>query len=282
MKGFGMERYLFLSDVDGTLLRGNSGIAPGVKVAVNIFKSMGGLFTLCTGRSYLSAGWIAKELDIDIPCVLYNGAVIYDFAKNKFLYIDPISNDVLENVRVVYDCFPGVSIQVYTKDKIYQVRQNEYLKTRGIKEELEGSLSEIADIQGEILKIVLAAEDASALKRCGEVFNDKALKFAFSSRRFAEVISAGSGKEKALFKMAKYLSVKIEHTFAAGDGMTDLPMLKAGGFSFAPENAAKPVLDICDMIIPACENGGMEKALVTAIDIMKHKNPAKHRQASIQ
>lgn len=266
-----MRKYLFLSDVDGTLLRGDSGIAPGIKEAVKKFKDTGGLFTLCTGRSYLSAGWIVRELDIDIPCVLYNGAAIYDFARNKFLYVNSMSNDVLENVREVYDCFPGVSIQVYTKEKIYQVRKNEHLNTRGIKEELGDSLSEIDDIQGEILKIVLAAEDASMLECCGEEFNNKALNFAFSSRRFAEVFSAGSGKEKALFKMAEYFNVKIEHTFAAGDGMTDLPMLKTSGFSFAPENAAKPVLDICDMIIPACENGGMEKALIAAIEIMNHE-----------
>lgn len=271
MKGFDMEKYLFLSDVDGTLLRGDSGIAPGVKEAVKKFKDMGGLFTLCTGRSYLSAVWVAKELDIDIPCALYNGAAIYDFASNKFLYINPMSNDVLENVREVYDRFPDISIQVYAKDRIYQVRHNEYLKSRGIKEELGDSLSEIDDIQDEILKITFATKDAAMLERCGEVFNSEALNFAFSSKRFAEVFSAGSGKEKALFRMAEYFNVKIEHTFTAGDGMTDLPMLKASGFSFAPENAAKPVLDTCDMIVPACEDGGMEKALIAAIDIMKRE-----------
>ncbi|MGI6668807.1 MAG: Cof-type HAD-IIB family hydrolase [Acetivibrionales bacterium] len=266
-----MNKYLFLSDVDGTLLRVGIGIAPGVKEAVKKFRDMGGLFTLCTGRSQFSTGWIVKELDIDIPCVLYNGAAIYDFGENKFLYASPMSNDVLETVREVYDSFPGVSIQVYTKDRIYQVRHNELLKARGIKEELGDSLTEINNIHGEILKIVLASEDIPMLKRCGEVFKSNALNFAFSSRRFAEVISAEAGKEKGLFRMAEYFNVKTEHTFAAGDGMTDLPMLKASGFSFAPESSAKAVLDICDMIIPPCEDGGMEKALLTAIDIiMKH------------
>lgn len=265
-----MERYLFLSDIDGTLLRGNSGIDLGVKQAAKKFMDKGGLLALCTGRSPISTAWVARELDIQIPCVLYNGAAIYDFINNKFISSFPLQDDVLKIVQRVYEFYPGISIQVYTNDNIYLIRKNEHLETRGVKEEIEDTISYISDVQGEILKITMSSKDIALLKRCGEeVFNTEQLRFAFASTHFAEVVAREAGKGVALYMMAERYGVDIKHTFAAGDGMTDLPMLKACGFSFAPLGAAQPLLEVCDMKIPSCEKGGMEEAFNAAIEMMR-------------
>lgn len=264
-----MEKYLFLSDVDGTLLRGDSGIGGNVRQAAGRFMDKGGLLSLCTGRSQFSAAWVAEELGIRIPCVLYNGGAIYDFSQNKFILSFSLKNDILEPVQRVYELFPDVSLQVYTKDRIYLIRKNEFLETYGIKEEMADHLSAVSEVEGEILKITMAADDRQLLKRCGEeVFNTGHLQFAFSSTHFAEVFAEEAGKEIGLRLMAERYGIKIRNVFAAGDGITDLPMLQAAGYSFAPVNAAKAVLEACDMKIPPCEKDGMEKAFNTAIERM--------------
>ena len=117
-----MNKYLFLSDIDGTLLRGESGIGPGVKKAAQEFMDYGGLLALCTGRSHVSTAWVAKELNIQIPCVIFSGAAIYDFIKKEFIWARPMENHVLESIKKVYDLYPDISIQIYTKDDIYLIK----------------------------------------------------------------------------------------------------------------------------------------------------------------
>ncbi|HBI73913.1 MAG TPA: hypothetical protein DDY59_12085 [Lachnospiraceae bacterium] len=264
-----MEKFLFLSDIDGTLLRGSSGIGEGVKTAARKFISTGGLLTLCTGRSRFSTRWIAEELGIQIPCILYNGAGIYDFSQDRYLKSFPLPEDVLELVRKVYDFYPGISIQVYTKDNIYMIRTNEYLAAHGVQEEMQGPIYSLVDVRGEILKITMVSTDRSLLKQCGEeVFNNEQLRFDFASRHFAEVYAREAGKEAALHIMAEHYGVKIKNVFSAGDGMTDLQVLKASGYSFAPVNAPRQLLEVCSMVIPACEDGGMGQAFNRAIEMM--------------
>ncbi|MGI6123406.1 MAG: HAD-IIB family hydrolase [Acetivibrionales bacterium] len=265
-----MNKYLFLSDIDGTLLRGESGIGPGVKKAAQEFMDYGGLLALCTGRSHVSTAWVAKELNIQIPCVIFSGAAIYDFIKKEFIWARPMENHVLESIKKVYDLYPDISIQIYTKDDIYLIRSNEHLDKYGVQEELSDSLTKLSDVKGEILKIVLVSKNRTLLAECGnEVFDKEYFHFEFASRHFTEIVASGTGKGNALHKLAQHYNVDIKNTFAAGDGMTDLPMLQAAGFSFAPEDAAQSLLDACNMKIPPCEQGGMEQAFNYAIEKIK-------------
>lgn len=264
-----MEKYLFLSDIDGTLLRGDSGISLGVKKSAQEFMDNGGLLALCTGRSHVSTAWVAKELNIQIPCVIFSGAAIYDFIRKEFVWACPMENHVLKSIQKVYDLYPDISIQIYTKDDIYLIRSNEHLDKYGVQEELADSLTKLSDVKGEILKIVLVSKNKLLLAECGnEVFDKEFFHFEFASRHFTEIVASGTGKGNALHKLAQQYNVNIKNTFAAGDGMTDLPMLQAAGFSFAPEDASQSLLNICDMKIPPCEQGGMEQAFIYATKTM--------------
>jgi hydroxymethylpyrimidine pyrophosphatase-like HAD family hydrolase len=68
--------------------------------------------------------------------------------------------------------------------------------------------------------------------------------------------------------MAQRYNVDLSHFFVAGDGMTDLPMIKLGGYTFAPSTSPQVLLEVCDMVIPSCEEDGMEKAFFVAIEKM--------------
>jgi len=92
--------------------------------------------------------------------------------------------------------------------------------------------------------------------------------FAFSSTHFAEVVPAGAGKDNAMKALSELYDVPLSRFFAAGDGMTDLPMIELGGYSFAPVTAPKLILDKCGMIIPSCEEGGMETAFKYARNVI--------------
>ena len=258
---------MFLTDIDGTLLRGKMDIPARVVDAAVAFTDAGGLLGLCTGRAAVSTAEIAEIMPVNIPCILYNGSGIYDFKKKEFVKTKCFDNGIIDAIRHAYEDFPKVSISVHTMDGIFLIRTNEIFNAKSIRKELRDKECLIGDIKGDVLKIVFASEDVESLSKCGkECFSN--YKFAFASRHFAEAVSPESGKGTGLLDIAEICDVPAERFFFAGDAMTDLPAIELAGFSFAPSDAAKALLDVCTMTVPPCEEGGMELAFHKALSLI--------------
>ena len=119
--------------------------------------------------------------------------------------------------------------------------------------------------------MVLTCDDVERLCECKEsLFSSGKYIFAFASTHFAEVVPQGAGKGIAMEIMSKSYNVPLSSFFAAGDAMTDLPMIELAGYSFAPSTSPQSLLDVCNMVIPPCEEGGMEKAFDTARELMRN------------
>ena len=127
-----MGKYIFLSDVDGTLLGGDSDIPQNVINSAQEFMDAGGLLCLSTGRSTVSSRWVAKEINVNLPCILYTGAAIYDFKAERYIWSCHFESDILPVIERIYDEYPDLSLQVYTHDNIYMLRNNQRLMERGI------------------------------------------------------------------------------------------------------------------------------------------------------
>lgn len=267
------SKYIFLSDIDGTLLRGSSGICRKVVQAAHKYVKSGGLLSLCTGRAPMSSRWVAKELHVNMPCILYTGAAIYDFKAERCIWSRHFSTDIMAILEQLYIRYPAISILVYTHDTIFMLRANDHLMSRGIREEIPCCLSNLTEVRGDLLKLLLICDDINVLQQCKEdLFSSNQTIFAFSSTHFAEVVPAGAGKDNAMKALSELYEVPLSGFFVAGDGMTDLPMIELGGYSFAPVTSPKLLLDKCDSIIPPCEEGGMEKAFKYALNIMRRSN----------
>ena len=260
-----MKRTFFFCDIDGTLLRGAMVVPERVKEAARRYAVAGGGLVLCTGRSPKSTLQIARDMDVALPCIVHSGAMIYDFTRCRAVRTMPMpvaARDVLETLMSGNS---AISVQACTDDKTYLLRGNAVLSSRGVREDLARRESSLDEVRGDILKIVLTCEDTELLRSCGEtLFDQNVFAFAFASTHFAEVVARGADKGAAAHSLAEELGVAMEDTFAAGDAMTDFPLLRSCGYTFAPEDSARPLLEICDTIIPTCENSGMETAFQAA------------------
>lgn len=266
----GLRMYLFFSDIDGTLLRGDSGIPAGVKAAARRFADAGGILTLCTGRSWISTAWVAKEMDIRVPCVLFTGAVLYDFTKGEIVDGTPLGPSIMPRLERTLAEYPELSVMAYTADRIYLLRNTATLAAKGVREEIEPRISSLDEVRGDIYKIVMSSPDVSRLRECGEkVYGDPGLYFAFASRHFGEVVAAGADKGGAARRLAAKLGVPMTRTFAAGDAMTDYALFKACAFAFATADAPDDLMRACHAKIPLCEQGGMEHAFDRAVQLMR-------------
>ena len=263
--------WLFLSDIDGTLVRGEIGLAPGVIAAARAYTAAGGLLAVCTGRAPVSALPVAQALGTNAPCVLYGGAALFDRAQNAVLWSRPFAPEVRSGIAGVLSALPGVSVQAFTQREIYVLRRNRRFNERGVREENTGPIRTLDQVEGPILKLVLCSDNRAELETCRPFFPEETCQFAFSSRNFVDIVAAGAGKEAAMAALSRQLDIPLSRFFCAGDGMTDLPMLQLAGYSYAPANALEPVRQAVDRVVPDVADGGMEQAFRHAADFMNNE-----------
>ena len=259
-------KHIFLTDIDGTLLRADAPLTNKVVEAARAYQDRGGLLAVCTGRSLPAVSAVAEKLGVNAPSIIYGGSAIYDFQKKEYLYAQPFRWDVMQAVRAVLDTFDDISMQVCTKERIYILRRNRRLNELGAKEENTGPLSAPHEVEGEILKLVMCCDEPDHLEHCRRFFPAEYCHFAFASRTFVDVVAAGAGKGEAMERLSELLDIPFNRFFSAGDAMTDLPMLRASAVSFAPENALEPVRQAVSHVVPSVYCGGMEQAFRIAAE----------------
>ncbi len=59
---------------------------------------MGGLFTLATGRSYTESKRFINQLELDLPVILCNGAVLFEPATQKLNPVSTLDDDLLHSI----------------------------------------------------------------------------------------------------------------------------------------------------------------------------------------
>ena len=81
---------LYVSDLDGTLLRHDETISRFTIQTINALVKIGLLFSYATARSIVTASRVTNGLSNQIPVILYNGASIrrpgtYELLASNFL-----------------------------------------------------------------------------------------------------------------------------------------------------------------------------------------------------
>ena len=88
---------LYVSDLDGTLLRSNETTSDYTNRIINELVDKGMLFSYATARSFQTSHRVTKGLNANIPLIIYNGAMIVDNKDGTFLLKNFFDSDV-ENV----------------------------------------------------------------------------------------------------------------------------------------------------------------------------------------
>lgn len=261
--------YVFLTDIDGTLLRRDAPLTQQVISAARSFTAHGGLLSVCTGRSLPAVEGVAEAIGVNAPSIIYGGAAIYDFQEKKYLYRRPFQWDVMQGVRAVLEADETISVQVFTTERAFVLRRNRRLNERGVVEENRGPLSDPDEVSGDILKLVFCCDEHDRLEACRQYFPGEYCNYAFAARTFVDVVPAGLGKKEAMQRLSELLGVPFNRFFAAGDAITDLPLLEAVGVGFAPENAMPEVKACVDHIVPDVSQGGMAEAFRMAEETLR-------------
>ena len=246
---------LLASDADGTLLTDDKRILDIDKAAIREFRALGGLFTIATGRGVTYARPIADELELDIPAVIFNGAAVYDFRRNEFLWRCALPDRAIEHIMHFVERFPSVGVEILRGDEVYVVkssaREEEHVTYGG----MNPVRCAIDDVPRDGWIKTLLADEAHVIDgvtdfaKCLKI-ND--LHMVRSGPYYFEILPYGVNKGGALEKLIEISGFDGRYLVAVGDFMNDLEMLRMADVKIAVSNAEEVVKAEAELIV--CDN----------------------------
>lgn len=243
------EGYLLVTDMDGTLLNSGKIISPENKQAIEMFVEHGGLFTLATGRITSSVQRFAEQLPLNAPAILYNGAVIHDFAKGVDIWqrtLVPSAGAVLSRVM---ERFPEVGVEIYCGSEPYFIRENETTDYhRRMEKFTRPVLESFESLKDPWFKVLLAwtPERLDEVERFTAETEDEDVIWVRSDEKYLELLPSDATKGHALEHLVQLMGIEMSKCIAMGDNLNDLEMIRRAGVGVAVANAHEILLSASD------------------------------------
>ncbi|MGL5328591.1 MAG: Cof-type HAD-IIB family hydrolase [Peptostreptococcaceae bacterium] len=270
-----MNYKLIVTDMDGTLLGTDHEISNENKMALEEAFNEGIKVTVATGRMHSSAKAHIDFLDLDVPIISCNGALIKDSKTEEIIYSNTIDTkkclkiiEVLEKHKVYY--------QFYSEDLLMcKKRENEdadiirmnRLISNGVNLVSKSNLLEDIKKRG-ILKVIIVEEkNISILEDIAKDINCiDGLEMTKSWFNNIEIMAKGSNKGNAVKIIADHLKVNKNEIIAFGDNYNDISMLEYVGTGVAMGNADEYVQSKADLVTKPNYEDGVAKAIYELID----------------
>ena len=217
------DHVLLASDFDNTLVYTQSALDNGTDIppmcprnreALDYFIQNGGLFAISTGRALPAFMDYAKDVPMSAPCVIANGAAIYDFRANEYLYTAFLGKAIYDHMAEVLARFPTLAFEVYHDDcRIHAMNPNRYIRNH---EHLTRSpvqvVERFTDIDLPIIKI-LFEEDFPVLDAVRTFILSRPwgreYELIYSNEHLLELTAAGATKGGMILRLASLLGVDM-------------------------------------------------------------------------
>ena len=271
---------LIASDFDNTLiytvnalkgLEAMPELLPENREAIEYFMAQGGTFSIATGRALPSFNGVRQGLPMNGPTILFNGAAIYDFQKNEYLYTAFLPDTVRPHITQVLDAWPQAAAELYHNDNaIFALHPNELtLAHLHITHEATTMVDSLDQVPSPISKVLfeIAPQHLDELYRYILAQSWASLYEVIpSSVCFLELTAKGASKGEMVQRLARRLNVSMENVYCVGDHANDLGMLALSAIPFAPENAIESVRQVPGIhILPDACHGAIA-ALIRELD----------------
>ncbi len=267
----GFTAALVAADLDGTLIDRDIAWAPGLPEALAGLRAAGVGTVVCTGRMFQSVSKVAARLGIvEGPVVCYQGALVADLGTGEWYRHTPMEGaaaaEVVRHIRAM-----GRQINAYIDDRLYVEQVTRW--ARRYAEHVEVGIDSVPDLEDEVrrrpptkLVLVTSVDDVEAiLPGLQERWAGK-LYVVRSQSEYIEFTDVSVSKSGALAWLCERLGVARERVVTLGDGMNDVDMLEWAGLGVAVAEAARPVRDAADVVVPRADVPAFLRALTGGPD----------------
>lgn len=242
-----MERVLYVSDLDGTLLRSDEKISEYSCNVINGLVEKGMIFSYATARSLNTASKVTEGLAAKMPLIIYNGAFIVD-SKTKekictnFFNCNEVKEifDIINNEKVS----PIVYAVIDEKEKFSFIEEehnygkNFFLDSRK-NDSRERKVTDNEElVKGQVFYFTCIDSEEKLLpvyEKFKEKYNCVYQKDIYSKAQWLEIMPKGATKAHAVMQLKEKLN--IDKVVCFGDGINDIPMFEIADESYAVKNA---------------------------------------------
>jgi len=254
MKKINIEKTLFISDLDGTLLTPDAILEKSDAERINRLSERGVKITYATARTVQSCKKILEDINFiqnSPPISLMNGVLMRDMAKRKYIESAKFSSETAAlllrrmigcgSEPFIYTLVGGEELMTYYHEiknepmrKFMEERKVRYGKPfRRIKgiDGLDGDIIYFCLLGGE--EEVLAADRAT-----DGIEGIKKTRYRDSYEKdtwYIEIFDINASKKRAVEFLRAYTGA--EYIVCFGDNLNDMPMFEASDFAVAVENA---------------------------------------------
>jgi len=256
-----MTKYKMLAlDLDDTLLREDLTISEGNKQAIRQAIDKGVKVVIATGRMFDSALPYLKQLNLNLPVVSCQGAMVKSSINNEILYYRPAP--LVELKQVIEECErENIYMQVYGDHGYFMNQDNEwsnmYGELTGVYGKAVGKISDFLDFDP--LKLLLIDRPESIAQKHAHYHQQLQNKVnVFISKPFyLEFTNLEATKGHALTYLSEQYGITMDEVIAVGDSQNDIHMIEMAGLGVAVENARDEVKACAQVIAQSNENDGV-------------------------
>lgn len=273
---------LIASDFDNTLVYTEGALRSGGEMpaisrenceAIRYFMEQGGTFSVATGRALPSFEKVCRDIPMNGPTVLFNGAAIYDFSRQRYLHTAFLPANVREHVKALLNEMPNLAFEIYHDDNsIHAVNPNELTaKHLHLTHSPTQTLKSIEEAPLPISKL-LFEEYEPVQRQIIDFFRRQSwggdYEVVSSGNFLLEVTAQGANKGGMVRKLAELLHIEQRRVYCVGDHANDVPMLEFAHVPFAPKNAIEVVHQVPGIrILPDCRENAIAE-MIAQIDLM--------------
>jgi len=276
------QKTLYVTDLDGTLMRNDETISAWTVQTVNKLIAAGMAFTYATARSVESARTIAGGLHLQLPVITRNGAVLADNNTGKHLEKALFTEDEVKRLKQLLPELPECGfVSCFTGDKMIKthVPGNQ---TPGLMKSLRSNVGSIGlkpvncldDMfcgQPGYVKLIDDREKIAPLyERVREYPGWECVfqKDTYWEEYWLEICPRNCTKAKAVLKMKEKYGFRKLVVF--GDSVNDLSMFRVADEAYAVANAIGELKRAATAVIGRNEEDAVARFLLESCGKQAH------------
>lgn len=259
-----MTYKMVVIDVDDTLINDDRVVTPATQQALAAAAARGTIVTLATGRMFASAQKIARQINLNVPIITYQGSLIKNLFDEEVLYERSVPSTT---ARYLFEYAEknDLHIQAYYNDTLYSKTDNQrvkdYAEMSNIPYTVEPNLDRLLDYP--LTKILFFEEPAVCDRVGADLMNQVGHEVHITKSKpfFLEILHKEGTKGHAVEHLANHFGIGLDEVIAIGDSWNDHEMIELAGLGVAMGNAIQPLKDIADYVTLTNNDDGVKHVI---------------------
>lgn len=259
-------RTLYVTDLDGTLLRSDETISNYSCQVINRLAEQGILFSYATARSFVTSAKVTSGLAARIPFIVYNGAFVIDNASGRILLSNFFGSEVRELLAdlldreiypIVYAMIDGAEHFSYVKERCSKGMLDFLSTRRGDRRDRPVSRTEEL-FEGELFYITCIDEEEKLeplFHQYKGIYHTVYQRDLYTHAQWLELMPLSTSKSNAIRRLQAFF--KCDRLVVFGDGHNDIDMFRIADECYAVNNAADELKQIATAVIGSNDEDGV-------------------------